>query len=93
MKEQEYGLGPEQIVYGWETERQEVNPRAMKYICGELEVEDLKHFLMECKKLEEIRGGSVELQRPRMERVEGAMGAFLFGEGNSERRKNVLLRM
>ena len=38
-------------------------------LCG-AEKEDDEHFLLECGRLEEIRGGSLELQRPRLEDVD-----------------------
>ena len=61
-------------------------------LCG-AEKEDDEHFLLECGRLEEIRGGSLELQRPRLEDVDEVMGRFLFGEGGEKERMKVLYGM
>ena len=62
-------------------------------ICEETVMEDLEHFLLECRELEEERREALELQRPRTERREEIMGTFLFGEGRVQGRRGVLRSM
>ena len=46
-------------------------------LCGE-SAETLKHFLLECKELENTRKTCIKLQRPREEDEEKVMSAFLL---------------
>ena len=63
-------------------------------ICEEGEVEDLKHFILDCPALEGERQGERELQRPRRENEEKVMGRFLFGEEEGRSgRVETLVRM
>ena len=49
--------------------------------------EDLRHFILDCDRLEEIRIGIIGLQRPRLEDWREVLGRFLYGEdGESGRR-------
>ena len=61
--------------------------------CGGEEQEDLKHFLLDCGALEGERGKAVELQRPRVEKWEEAVGLFLFERRDMERKERVLQAM
>ena len=55
--------------------------------------EDLKHFVMDCRKLDRERGVAIELQRPREENEEDVMGRFLYGEERIWRRRWALYGM
>ena len=55
-------------------------------LCGS-GVEDLEHFMLECERLESVRGEMIELRRPRLEDVEFVMGQLLFGEDIDGRRR------
>ena len=53
-------------------------------ICGVETLENLEHFMLECRELEGERMGAIELQRPREENSTEIMGRFLFEERNVE---------
>ena len=55
--------------------------------------EDLTHFILECLFLETDRGEAEELQRPWRECRSDAVGHFLFGEEQVERKKRILMLM
>ena len=61
-------------------------------LCQEVP-EDLTHFVLECSFLECDRREAVELQRPWRECRSDAVGQFLFGEENIERKKRILHMM
>ena len=58
------------------------------FMCGE-EVEDLRHFILDCKELEEVRADMTRLQRPRLEDWREVIGEFLYGK-EKERSKREL---
>ena len=98
MKEEDYEGGEESVVWFrartnclWLGDRSGNEVRCA--VCGETAVEDLEHFLLECVELEEERGRAIELQRPRTEEIEVIMGDFLFGEGNKQSRRAVVVEM
>ena len=55
------------------------------FMCGH-ETEDLRHFVLDCEHLENIRGTLTGLQRPRMEDWKEVLGEFLYGEGRTSNR-------
>ena len=55
--------------------------------------EDLLHFVLDCEKLEDLRVGAVELQRPRIEDGVELMGNFLFANNNDTKRRTILYKM
>ena len=61
-------------------------------LCGN-EREDLKHFLLDCRELENYRREVVQLQRPYQENSEEIIGRFLFNKVNVEETKEILYRM
>lgn len=61
-------------------------------LCGS-EREDLKHFLMDCRELENCRRKVLQLQRPYLENSEETIGRFLFDEVNVEDKKEILYEM
>ena len=56
-------------------------------------IEDLPHFLLHCEKLNEIRGESLQLQRPRMEDDFTTITTFLFDKSDEEQKKSVIKKM
>lgn len=62
-------------------------------VCGGAMREDLKHFVLECGRLEEERATSVELQRPRVEDEDEVIGTFLFDETRREAKMRTMKRM
>ena len=56
------------------------------------EFENLKHFILECEKLEEIRIENIYLQRPQEEKPDKIIGKFLFNE-NIEETKRTLTKL
>lgn len=55
-------------------------------------VEDLPHFILVCKVLEEKRGACL-LQRPRFEDRTSVIGEFLYGQENVENKKKTIVKM
>ena len=62
-------------------------------ICMNTPIEDLSHFLLHCEKLNEIRGESLQLQRPRMEDDFTTITTFLFDKSDEELKKSVIKKM
>ena len=56
-------------------------------------MEDLKHFITKCRALECERMEAIELQRPRTEREDEAMGVFLFEEQEVRSKIAILVNM
>ena len=86
MEEVDYDGGMESVIwFRARTNCLELNGRKRELeqkeclVCG-AQVEDLVHFLLQCKPLEQERVNAVELQRPRMLDDEEVVGVFLFGE-------------
>lgn len=52
--------------------------------------EDLKHFMIDCGPLEELRALALELQRPRREDKLNVMGEFLFKQNRVELKNKTL---
>ena len=102
MSEEDYDGGEDcRLWFGartnclWLGDRQRGEERERCAVCQDQVVEDLQHFLLECRGVEEARAAAVELQRPRGENDVETMGEFLFGdEGGwcSRRRKMGILR-
>ena len=57
-------------------------------ICGE-GMEDLEHFVVWCRELQEIRNEIIKLQRPVEEDVEDVIGVVIF----DERCEDILYKM
>ena len=77
----------------WLGDRRGERWRERCMICGGDELEDLMHFVLDCRELEEERGLALELQRPRAEQRRAVVGEFLFGERNRREKGEVLMRM
>ena len=52
-------------------------------------MEDLRHFILDCNKLEGLRLGMIGLQRPRLEDWREVVGRFLFGDNIMMNRRDL----
>ena len=57
------------------------------------ENEDMKHFLLECEKLTEIRMENIMLQFPMEQNLENTIGNFLFSNNSIEINKETLYKL
>ena len=77
----------------WLGDRRREREEKRCMICEENELEDLLHFVLDCRELEDERRGALELQRPRVEGRGTVVGEFLFGETRRREKSEVLVRM
>ena len=56
-------------------------------------MEDLRHFILDCRCLEKERMEVAELQRPRVEDDDEVLGCFLFGREGEQEKKRALCHM
>ena len=61
-------------------------------LCGE-EIEDLKHFMLNCEMLQHIRTRSILLQKPHINDNNEIIGKFLFDEERIEENRNIFYQM
>lgn len=90
VQSQEFGLEQGREPWGWDIE---AGRRKGKYVsCVERrgKMTLTSYWSVE---LEVIRGGALELQRPREKDEDRTMGQFLFGDGEMKRRRRVPLEM
>ena len=60
------------------------------FMCRE-QTEDLRHFVLDCSRLEGLRIGMLGLQRPRLEDWREVLGKFLYGEERERNRRDLWL--
>ena len=58
------------------------------FMCGG-ELDDLKHFILECDSLDRIRKKLTRLQRPRVEDWRETLEEFLYGEERQKSREDL----